>query len=388
MKLSTKLEDVYTAVSKCLRCSMCTYSEWPDNYTICPMYLYDKCFAYSGGGLMYIAKSLIDKQLNFDSKVSDLLYTCSGCLACDDICEIIPNSEPYVRPFDIIRLMRYEAVKRGLVSDGRMRDIQEQIQKYEEIISSKKENTLGIPKKIYNNNADKILFVEWSFLTSQQKIYHSVLRVLEKIGEPIAGISDGGLNLPDLYDLGYWEQMEDFLATKFDIKGLKGKEIIFINPHSQEFFVHRFSEIISGYENIKSWHISEFILDALQKGKLRMKKRSKQIKVSYHDPCYLGRGLGIYDPPREILSLIDGVDLVEMERNRRNSFCCGARARDYYFQDFSKKTTLERLNEFKKTGADLMLTACPYCQVIFQKMMPDTKNIVKDLTEFIDETTE
>ncbi|GAG45773.1 unnamed protein product, partial [marine sediment metagenome] len=239
--------------------------------------------------------------------------------------------------------------------DGRMRDIQEQIQKYEEIISSKEEDTLGIPKKIYNNNADKILFVEWSFLTSHQKIYHSVLRVLEKIGEPIAGISDGGLTLPDLYDLGYWEQMEDFLATKFDIKGLKRKEIIFINPHSQEFFVHRFPEIISGYENIKSWHISEFILDALQKGKLRMKKRSKQIKISYHDPCYLGRGLGIYDPPREILSLIDGVDLVEMERNRRNSFCCGARARDYYFQDFSKKTTLERLNEFKKTGADLML---------------------------------
>lgn len=388
MRLINKLEDVRKAVGNCIRCTICTYSGWPDNYTICPMYSYDKCFTYSGGGFMYLAKSLIDKKLIFDSKVSDLLYTCSGCLACDDICEIIPYSEPYFSHFDIVRLMRREAVKRGLIKDKKFKSIQAQIQSYEEAVLSTKDNVLGIPEKIFDKNAKRLLFVEWQFLTSQQKIYKSVLNLLEKIGEPIGGISDRGLSFPELYDLGFWNELEEYLTTKFDIKLLKGKELIFINPHLEEFIKSRLPEIISGYENIKTRHISEVLLEALKEEKLRRKKGLKGVKVSFHDPCYLGRGLKIYEPPREVLSLMDSIELIEMDRNKKDSFCCGARAGDNYFQDFSKKTALERLKEFKKTGADLLITACPYCKGIFQKITFDKRNIVKDITEFIEERIE
>jgi len=388
MRLDMKLEDIRGAVGNCLKCEMCTYSEWPDCYTICPIYNYDKCFSYSGGGYMYFAKSLVDKNITFDPKVIDFLYMCPGCLACDDICEIIPVSEPYVYPFDIIRLMRREAVKQGLIPDEKLEALRKQVKRYEAGTSSRENNILGIPEDIYNKDADKVLFVESWFPRTQQRIYQSVLRLFEKIGEPIDGKSDNGLNLPELYDLGFWEEIEGYLSTHFDVKALSGKELIFINPHLQEFITNRCPEIISGFENIKSLHISEVILNALKEDKLRSKKGLKGVEVSYHDPCYLGRGLGIYDPPREVLSIIDGVQLTEMERNRRNSFCCGARAGDNYFKDFSKRTALERLNEFKKTGADLLITACPYCKTIFQKMMPDIKNIVKDLTEFIEVRTE
>jgi heterodisulfide reductase subunit D len=368
---------------------MCTYGDWPNNYTICPMYLYDKSFTYSGGGFMYMAKSLIEKKLEFDSRVSDLLFTCSGCLACDDICEIISCSEPYVRTFDIIRLMRHEMVKKGLVSTKKLERVLEQMRRYEKYVSSGNDNILAVPEKIYDKNSDKVFFVEWAFLNSQPEIYNSVLRLFEKIGKPIFTVSDRGLNLSDLYDLGFWDEIKEHITRKIDIRKLKGKELIFINPHSQEFIVHRYPEVISGFKNITISHISEYVLNALEKGDLRMKRSRKEIKVSYHDPCYLGRGLGIYDPPRKLISSIDGVKLVEMERNKRNSFCCGARAGDDYFPDFSKKTSKQRLKEFKKTEADLLITACPYCKTALSNVLNEKdKYRVKDLVEFIEEHAE
>ena len=110
--------------------------------------------------------------------------------------------------------------------------------------------------------------------------------------------------------------------------------------------------------------------------------------MSYHDPCYLGRGLGIYEPPRTVLSLLVGVTLVEMERNRENSFCCGARAVGSYFPDIIKWTAKERLKDFEATGADLLITACAYCKENFQKVLPEKdRNRVKDITELVDERT-
>ena len=75
-----------------------------------------------------------------------------------------------------------------------------------------------------------------------------------------------------------------------------------------------------------------------------------------------------------------------MQRNRKSSFCCGARASDKYLKDFSKATAIERLNEFKKTDADLLITACPYCKDIFQEMLDEEERVlVQDLTIFIAE---
>lgn len=386
MKLDIQLEDIRRAAGNCLRCDMCTYSEWPDCYTICPVYNYDRCFSYSGGGYMYLARNLVDKKLTLDKRVIEFLYTCPGCLACDEICKIIPVSEPYVRPFDIIRLMRHEAVKQGLISKEELKVLREPSIRYEAGMSSKDSNVYGIPETIYDKDADKVLFVESSFLNSHQGIYQSLLRIFEKIGDPISAVSDDGLNLPELYDLGFWEEVEAYLSSRFDVKGLSGRELIFLNPHSQEFISKRCPEIIPEFEDIETRHVSEIILNALKGNRLQSKKESMVVKISYHDPCYLGRGLNIYDPPRDALSLIDGVELIEMQRNRKSSFCCGARARDNYFRGFSKTTAIERLNEFKRTDADLLITACPHCKDIFQEMMHEKeRDLVQDLTMFIEE---
>ena len=77
-----------------------------------------------------------------------------------------------------------------------------------------------------------------------------------------------------------------------------------------------------------------------------------------------------------------------MERNRENSFCCGARAAGNYFPGFSRENAGERIKEFQETGADLLITSCPYCLETFQKALGAEGSRVKDLAELVDERTE
>ncbi|GAF82125.1 unnamed protein product, partial [marine sediment metagenome] len=148
-----------------------------------------------------------------------------------------------------------------------------------------------------------------------------------------------------------------------------------------------YPDIIPESAGIKTRHISEVLAAALKSGKLKSKK-GKAVKISYHDPCYLGRGMGIYDAPRQALKALGGVELVEMERNRENAFCCGARGVGNYFPDMDEWTARERLDEFEATGADLLITGCAYCKENFQKVLPEKeKNRIRDLTEFVNERT-
>jgi heterodisulfide reductase subunit D len=376
MKLSTELKDVWGAVSACLKCDNCTTSGWPHDYLLCPIYAHDRCFAYSCGGLMYVVKALADGQLDFSNTVAELAFSCTGCGACTDLCTRYDG-------LDIIRLLRHEAVERGFIPDGKTR------QMYDEIKQGKDfghKPGLKIPDKLKNDEADTVVIAGSSYTDAQSQIYESARRLLAKIGNPVTILSERGGDEATLYDYGFWKQLEPLVKTNWEkMKDFQGRKFVFISPHFQEFMVKRYPEILSDYTPINIQHFSQLLTNAFKEGKLISRKKDK-IKVSYHDPCNLGRGLGIYDAPRDVLSHLDGVELVEMERNRENSFCCGARAAGNYFPNFSEENARQRIQEFYETGADLLVTCCAYCQEVFQKVM-DTGKQVKDLIELVDERT-
>ena len=109
-------------------------------------------------------------------------------------------------------------------------------------------------------------------------------------------------------------------------------------------------------------HSLELVDELIQSGDIELKKPVKK-KVTYHDPCHLGRYTGVYDAPRRILEAIPGVELVEMPRNKANAFCCGAGAgvRTAY-PDFAAWVAGERVREAESTGASAIVTACPFCE--------------------------
>jgi glycolate oxidase len=383
--IKTTLEDIRRAVSFCIRCGNCTYGAWPQNRTLCPIYAYDGCYAYSAGGLLYLVLALLNKTIEFDQSVADLAFSCPGCLACDSRCGIIRSQSPHVDPWDIIRLLRYECVKKGYIPTGRARKIYDEIEKKGHFGEP---SSLKLSSKINRPNSKTVIFNECNHTRTQRKIAASTTRLLEKIRRPVAQFAETGCCGSTLYDLGFWDRLEPYITTNWEaMKKSIDKTFIFINPHCQEFVKKRYPEMVPESADLKTQHISQFLVSALKTGKLKHKKAG-EVKVSYHDPCYLGRGLGIYEPPRTVLSLLEGVTLVEMERNRENSFCCGARAVGSYFPDIIEWTARERLKEFRATGADLLITACAYCKENFQKMLPEEeRDRVKDITEFVDERT-
>ena len=116
-----------------------------------------------------------------------------------------------------------------------------------------------------------------------------------------------------------------------------------------------------GQPKFEVLHASEFLTNLINDGKIKFTGKLDK-KVSYQDPCRLGRHMGVYDAPRRVIAAIPGVDLVEMERNRENALCCGVSAWMSCGRH-SKQMQLERLAEAKETTADLLVTACPKCQI-------------------------
>jgi Fe-S oxidoreductase len=118
--------------------------------------------------------------------------------------------------------------------------------------------------------------------------------------------------------------------------------------------------VIKGW-NIEVKHISELIADRIEAGKLDFKK-DLNLKVTYQDPCRLGRYMGVYSEPREVLRALPGVELVEMEHHGPDAICCGVSSW-VSCGATAKSIQLSRLSEARATGANVMVTCCPKCQI-------------------------
>ena len=385
MKLTTTLQDVQATASRCLRDARCAYGSWPENHPLCPLYQHDPSFTFSGGGYLFLILALLDNKIDFNQSIADFAFSCAGCIACDSNCSVIRCHTPYVGILDIIRLLRSEAVKRGFVPGGAAKKIYNEVKKTRDYGQA---SSLKLPDKISNDQADTVVFAEYSHTRTQKAISEAAVGLLEKIGSPVSQFAEKGCCGSTLYNYGFWEQLEPVIQANWTkMKTLKDKKFVFINPHCQEFIVRRYPEILPDYSTIDNVHFSQLLADAFKEGKLKSKKTDK-VKVSYHDPCYLGRGLKIYEEPREVLSCLGGVELVEMPRNREDSFCCGAMAVGNYVPNLSEDTARERIKEFETTGADILITACAYCKDSFQRVLPDKeKGKVKDLIELVEERT-
>jgi Fe-S oxidoreductase len=130
-------------------------------------------------------------------------------------------------------------------------------------------------------------------------------------------------------------------------------------------------------------HHTEFIKELIDKGRLQISSSLKGKKVTFHDPCYLGRGNEIFDAPRELIAAT-GVDLIEMKRSRRNSFCCGAGGAQMFkeAEPGDKEVNMERAEEALGLKPDVIATGCPFCNT----MMTDgvKYNDKQDETQVLD----
>lgn len=123
-------------------------------------------------------------------------------------------------------------------------------------------------------------------------------------------------------------------------------------------------------------HITEYIAENADK--LKFKPGEEELTVTFQDPCRMGRHLGIYDPPRELLRNLPGTEFVEMRHSGKKAICCAGGPWSSCDR-FAKKIQVDRLKEAKATGANILVTSCPKCQVHFRCAMNDP-NLKDDIT--------
>jgi Fe-S oxidoreductase len=164
------------------------------------------------------------------------------------------------------------------------------------------------------------------------------------------------------------------------------KKIIVSSPHCYHTFKNEYPEFMVHFDVV---HISEFILELINDGRLELTKELSK-KVTYHDPCYLGRHNGIYDEPRQVLKKVIGIELLEMEGNRKTSLCCGGGGgRIWMDTPIEERFSDIRLKQANDVGAEILVTACPYCITNFEesRLNLEYEDVleIKDITEIISE---
>ncbi|MDQ1334529.1 MAG: hypothetical protein QG552_1479 [Thermodesulfobacteriota bacterium] len=164
------------------------------------------------------------------------------------------------------------------------------------------------------------------------------------------------------------------------------KKILVSSPHCYHTFKNEYPDFMVNFEVI---HISQYLFELIHEGRLEFKGEYAK-KVTYHDPCYLGRHNGIYDEPREVLKNVPGLQLNEMPDCRVDSLCCGGGGGRVWMETQKGERFSDlRIEQAIGLGAEVLATSCPYCMTMFEDsrvtMGMDEKIEIKDITEIITE---
>lgn len=194
-----------------------------------------------------------------------------------------------------------------------------------------------------------------------------------------------GESLRKVGDYDLFERLKENNRNLFREAG--AKKIIVISPHCLETFRKEYGD------TCQVILFAELLAELIREGKLSPTKDLGGMKITYHDPCFMGRHNGIYDAPREIINALPGIELLEMDRIREQSMCCGGGGGGLWIE----KEKGERLSDFRVeeamgTGASVLATSCPYCIAMLEDSVrtanADDSIYVKDLSELVLESLE
>jgi Fe-S oxidoreductase len=379
-------------VHRCFRCGFCklTYDYSPVGYN-CPRYHRHRLETYAPGGMMWLLNaSLVRKDLAWSEHMSEILYACAMCANCVEQCRF-EFREDLV---NIFRAAREEVIGDGQLVPPMVIKFLENVYMYgnpfRELRSSRGDWADGLGIKRYERGDEFLYYVGCvgSYDTCSQKAAKALGTLLLKSGISFGILGEkedcDGNEVLMLGEHSLFEHQRDKNTQMFNELGVK--KIVVLSPHSYNAFKQNYSD---GFE---VFHYTQLLWNLMQKGQLDISREGKT-KVTFHDPCYLGRHNKEYDAPRQILRALPGVDLVEMERNKNNSFCCGGGGGNFYtgiLGSGEDSPARARIREARDTGAEVLAVACPVCRMMFEDAVKteglEEEMAVRDIAEILAES--
>jgi len=302
---------------------------------------------------------------------AEAVWSCTTCAACVTRCPVFIEHFP-----KIIEIRRFLVLTEGKVP----RDVIRVLRNLELF-----GNPWGAMEKYFNyptekkEKSDLLIFLGCSSLYNPRvaRVSLSLCELLREAGIEFE-IYEGGccgdparrLGNEYLYQLFVRKNVEKFNECR-------AKKIVTICPHCYNTIKHEYPQLGGVYEVI---HHTDLIHQLLESGKLKTAKPLNW-SVTYHDPCYLGRYNNMFDAPREILKSIKGLRLLEMERNRSNSLCCGGGGGRAWLEEQGQRICVERVREAAVLPIDKIVVACPLCLIMLGEGL---KEIEKEETEVLD----
>lgn len=386
-------------VDSCTKCGRCHVAcpagagGWPLSPRDVVLELKEQADAALGGGNLLHEKKPVpepgDPAGLIDSKV---LWSCTTCLACVEVC-----------PVGIEHVPLMVQMRRSLVEVGSM---ESNLQRTLERIAVTG-NSFGQPEEERGSWASSLPFkvknateepvdVLWfvgdyaSFDPGLQAITCKVATILDRAGVNFgilyAAERNSGNDVRRVGEEGLYQMLaESNIAA---ISQANFKEIITTDPHSYNTLVNEYPEFGGRY---KVRHHTELICELIESGALPVKQRLAGA-ATYHDPCHLARYVGVTDAPRTILASL-GIDLVEMPRNRANTFCCGAGGGRIWMTDKGKKDSpsVQRIHEaLELPDLEYFVVTCPKDLAMYRdaaKTVGNERLKVTDIVELVDAAT-
>ncbi|MFX1260229.1 MAG: (Fe-S)-binding protein, partial [Promethearchaeota archaeon] len=344
-------QDWKDIVHRCFRCGYCKFTHNYYDFN-CPSYKKFKFETYSTGGRMWLIFSIINGDLKWSSNLANVLYACPTCGNCTENCKFEKFNDFLV---DIIEAARAEAVINGFcpANQKALLERTENPKKYNpygELNSNNEElkTKFNLPDK-----AEWIYFIGCTSNYRQKNLRDATIRFLKKAGINFTLIDEHCCCSP-IIRTGQINPVNDFINYNItQIKNAGATKVITSCAGCYRTLKKDWLKFSATYD-FEVYHTVELIKQLLDEEKIKFNSEYRNI-VTYHDPCHLGRHMGLYDIPREVYKKIPGITLVEMRRNRENAWCCGAGGGvKIGFPEWSVETSKERLEEAKETEASIV----------------------------------
>ncbi|MDF2954660.1 MAG: Fe-S cluster-containing oxidoreductase [Candidatus Alkanophagales archaeon MCA70_species_2] len=378
-------------------CHFVNYHKLGAPLPICPSGEYFKYEAYYGSGRLETLRAIAERDIKEPSeRLLEIIYACTVCGGCRQQCKghVTQGTDvmgiDHVEAFEALRTVLSEELGWGPLPAQKAfaESIKLNHNPYNEPHEKRRacfaSSDVGEPPV---KNAEVIYFVGCTSSYREPSIAVSTVKLLKAAGVDFGVMSDEWCCGSPLLRTG--QKSAAVETAKHNVETLKQmgvKTVIFSCAGCYRTFKEDYPQLFGdlGFECL---HVSEYLPQLVKEGKLKFKEIQR--KVTYHDPCHLGRHLGfaaVYEPPRELVKAVPGVELVEMKRNREQSWCCGSGGGvKAAFDDFAVWTAIERLKEVEETGAQTLVTPCPFCVHNFKDAVAASgKSIeVLDLVELL-----